>query len=58
MKATLHCADSHAQDVSDLGVGELFGEGEEYYLTLVARQLREVFDQPVDIETGDDGVFR
>ena len=58
MEATLHCADSHTQHASDLGVGELLGEGEEHYLTLVARQFREVFDQPVDIETGDNGVFR
>jgi hypothetical protein len=58
VKATLDCADSHAQDFSDLGVGELFGEGEQHDLTLVARQFREVFDQTVDIETSDDGVFR
>ncbi len=57
MKAALHCADSHAEDFSDLGMSELLGEGEQHHFTLVARQLGEVFDQPVDIETGDDGVF-
>ena len=58
MEATLHCADSDTQDFSHLGVGELLGEGEQHDFPLVERQFREVFDQPVDIKTGDDDVFR